>query len=182
MSICCSFSKGSVQLAKINQNNMIPIFLEFAVKLLGLVLPSAIRWKYPAERIDRLIKVRVSSQGDGIEFWGDAPPRAKAYVEIINLSPFPLEIERAYGSFAYGADLEKFTYLRRESIQPGREILIPIETSMTKEQVDTIRRLIPSGPRPTLHFNAHILSKVHSFELRRAVESSHHRLVNFNVS
>lgn len=158
------------------------ILIEFIVKLLGWALPSAIRWRYPAKRIDGLVKVRVSSQGEGIEFWNGGIPKVKAWVEITNLSPFPIEIERAYGTFAYGADLEKFTYLKRESIPPASEIAIPIETSITNEHVAVVQRLAPSHPTPALQFNARVLCKVQDFELSRLIQTSHHKLVNFNVS
>jgi hypothetical protein len=160
---------------------MIEILIEFTVKLLGWAFPFTLRWKYPPKRIDELIKIRISPQGNGIEFWSGDMPKVRAYIEITNLSPFPLEIERAYGTFEYGSDLEKFIYLKRESIRPASEISIPIEASITKEHVAVIRRLMPSNPRPALRFNAHVLCKVHNFELSRAMETSHHRLVNFNV-
>lgn len=161
---------------------MIEILIEFIVKLLGWALPFTLRRWYPPKRIDGLIKVRVSSQGEGIEFWNGDMPKVRVYVEITNLSPFPLEIDRAYGSFEYGSDLEKFTYLKRESIQPASAISISIEASITKEHVAVIRRLTSSNPRPVLQFNARVLCKVHNFELSRTMQTSHYRLVNFNVA
>lgn len=161
---------------------MTQILVEFFVKLLAWAMPFTLRWRYPASRIDSLILVRVLSQGDGIEFWDGDIPKARAYVEFINLSPFHLEIERAYGSFEYGADLEGFTYLRRERLSPASATSIPIEVSITKEHIDVIRRLMNSGIKPALRLSAHVVCRVRDFEIRRSIQTSHHRLVNFNIT
>lgn len=161
---------------------MTQTLIEFLIKFLAWAAPFTLRKAYPSKRIADLIKVRISADGEGIEFWNGEMPKAKTWITISNLSPFPLELERAFGSFSYGAELEKFTYLQKEKIPPASEKSIPIEASLTKEHAGVILRLMTSNPRPMVQFNAHILCSVHNFDLYRALGTTHHRLINFNAA
>jgi len=152
------------------------------VKPLAWAAPFTLRKAYPPKRIADLIKVRISADGEGIELWNGDTPKAKAWITITNLSPFSLELDRAFGSFSYGAELESFSYLQKEKILPASEKSFPIETSLTKEQAGVIQRLMTSNPRPEVRFNAHILCSVHNFDLHKSLGTTHHRLVNFNAA
>jgi hypothetical protein len=156
--------------------------IEFLIKFLAWAAPFTLRKAYPPNRIADLIKVRISSDGEGIEFWNGELPKAKTWITITNLSPFSLELDRAFGSFSYGAELENFFYLQKEKILPASEKSIPIEASLTKEHADVIQRLMTSNPRPEVRFNAHILGRVHNFDLYRTLGTTHHRLVNFKAA
>lgn len=158
---------------------MIQMLIDFAVKFLAWAAPFTLRKLYPPERIAGLIKVRISAESDGINFWNGEIPRARAYVTITNLSPFHLELDRAFGSFSFGAELEKFSYLQKEKISPASEISLLLEASLTKEHTAVIQRQKESNPRVELRFNAHILCDVHNFDLYRTLETTHYRLVNF---
>ena len=159
---------------------MIEILLEFAIKFLARAAPFVLRKNYPPKRIADLIKVRISADSDGIEFWNGEMPKARARITITNLSPFPLELDRAFGDFSFGAELGKFSYLQKEKISPASEKSISLETSLTKEQAAVIQGLVVSAPRPSVTFNAHILCSVHNFDLNRVLQTTHHRLVNFS--
>jgi hypothetical protein len=158
---------------------MIEILFDFAIKFLAWIAPFTLRKAYPPERIAGLIKVRISAEGDGIVFWDGEMPKAKTSVTITNLSPFHLELDRAFGSFSFGADLEKYSYLQKEKIPPASEKTIFLEASLTKGHTAVIQRQVQSSPRVDIRFNAHILCDVHNFDLYRTLETTHYRLVNF---
>jgi len=158
---------------------MIEILIDFAIKFLAWVAPITLRRAYTPERIGKLIKVRISAEGQGIEFWNGEIPSARAYITITNLSPFYLELDRAFGSFSYGAELGKFTYLQKEKIAPASEVSIHLEVSLSKEHISMMQRQKEHYPRVELRFNAHILCDVHNFDLYRCLETTHYKLVNF---
>lgn len=92
---------------------MLSILSDFFVKFLAQVLPFLLRWYYKPEKIAAKIKVRISSDGDGIVFWGGEMPRAQAWLQITNLSPFPIRFDRIYGYFWYGTQLAPFFLLKQ---------------------------------------------------------------------
>jgi hypothetical protein len=152
-----------------------------AVKFLAWVAPFTLRKLYPPDRLADFVKVRVSAQSDGIEYWGSDVPQAKAWITISNLSPFEITLDRAFGSFTYSAQIETFVYLQRHRIRPSTEVTLLLETSLTKEQAAVVRRLRDHNPRPGVTFNALFLCRVRDFEVKRTLDTSHHRLVNFDV-
>ncbi len=160
---------------------MLDILTNFLVKFLAWIAPFTLRKLYKPDRLAALVKLRVSAQSDGIEFWGSGLLQAKAWITISNMSPFEIELDRAFGVFSFSAQIEKFVYLQREKLRPSTETSILIETSLTKEQADTIRNLRQHNPRPGLNIQALFLCRVHDFEVRRTLETNHHRLVNFDV-
>lgn len=158
------------------------IFIKIAVSALAKVLPFTLRRVYPPERIADLVTIRISSESEGIEFWNGDIPKARVWVEITNRSPFTLELDRAYGSFEYGSNMERFWYLKREEIPPTTEVRILLEASLTKEHVVVIQRLMASNPNPVVNINAGLLCKVHNFCVNRRLQTAHHKLVNFKVA
>jgi hypothetical protein len=81
---------------------MINLVTEFLPKMLGHVLPVAIRWYYTPEKLADRVKVRVCEDRDGLSYWGGELPQARAWVRVTNLTPFPLLIDRIYGNFRKG--------------------------------------------------------------------------------
>jgi hypothetical protein len=160
---------------------MIEILFDFVIKLLAWIAPFTLRKAYPSQRIADLIKVRISARGDGIELWDGELPRVRAQITITNLSPFHLELDRAFGTFSYGTELEKFSYLQKEKIPPASEVSILVGATLTKEHVAVIQKQRQYNPRIEIRFNAHILCDVHNFDLCETLETSHHRLVNFGA-
>lgn len=159
---------------------MLDILIDALVKFLAWIAPFTLRKVYPPQRIADLVKTRIAADSDGIEYWGGELPRARAWITITNLSPFHIELDRAFGSFAYGAEVEKFVHLQREKIPPTREKSLFLETSLTKEQTAIIQRLRSNNPRPSVSLNALFLCRIHDFEIHRSLETTHQRLVNFN--
>lgn len=166
------------QVDRQGDDSMYELVKEFSVKLLAKLLPWTLRWLYTPEKIAGLIKVRISSEGSGIELWGGELPHASAWIQITNLSPFTLELERAYGSIEYGSSLDRYNYLRKAIIPPASEVRIHIEASLSQEHVGIIKRLKPSNPNPVVNFEGYFKSSVNEVHAIRRLETSHHRLVN----
>ena len=81
---------------------MFEILKEFAVKALGRVLPFLVSWYYKPDKLAKKIKIQVRGAGDGVVFECGELPYVRAWLEITNLSPFPVEFERLHGHFWYG--------------------------------------------------------------------------------
>lgn len=99
---------------------MLNILTDFLIKLLGQVVPFTLRWYYSPEKIAEKIKIRVCSEGEGIALWGGELPYAQAWLEITNLSPFPVRFDRIYGNFWYGTRLASFFLLQQQLVDSAK--------------------------------------------------------------
>lgn len=154
------------------------LLTDFVVKVLGKLLPFAIRWYYKPAKIAQKIKIQIRGSHEGVTFYGGELPRAMAWLEITNLSPFPLEIDRLHGNFWYGTQLAAFYFLKRCRIEPSADQEILIEAELTDAHSAYIKR--NQGKMDTkLTLNAYILCGVNNIELYREIPTKNVRLVNF---
>lgn len=161
---------------------MYELLKEFAVKAVAKIFPWALHWLYPPEKIGSLIQIRIASDSDGIEFWGHELPKARAWIQITNLSPFTLELDRAFGNFEYGSDLERYWHLKKQKIPPASEARIQVEATLSASHAAIIQRLRSSSPSPVVNFDGYFTCSVNNVHVSRRMQTTHHRLVNFNVA
>lgn len=159
---------------------MLSVLTDFFVKLFAQIVPFALRWYYSPAKIAEKIKIRVCSEGDGITLWGGELPYAQAWLEITNLSPFPIRFDRIYGNFWYGTRLAPFFLLKQHLVGSAQEIRVYIVSDLTRSQAEYIRK--NSGKMEAkLTLGALGECKVNSFELDREIRTNNVRLNNFNA-
>jgi len=157
---------------------MFEILKEFAVKALGRVLPFIIRWYYKPEKLAKKIKIQICGVGDGVVFECGELPYVRAWLEITNLSPFPVEFERLYGHFWYGTRLAPFYYLKRVRVEPAHDTKIFLEADLTRPQADYIKRNKDQRLEQKLSVSAYVVCKVNNIEIEREVRTNNARLQN----
>jgi hypothetical protein len=157
---------------------MLSILSDFLVKLLAQVLPIVLRWHYRPEKIAEKIKIRVCSEGDGIVFWGGEIPYAVAWLQITNLSPFPICFDRIYGNFWYGTRLAYFCLLKQQSVGPAEEIRVYVVADLTAPQEAYIAKNF--GKMETkLTIGALGECKINNFEIEREIRGNNVQFHNF---
>lgn len=154
------------------------LLTDFFVKVLGKLLPFMIRWYYKPEKIAQKIIIRIRSSHEGITFYGGELPHITAWLEITNLSPFPLELERLYGHFWYGTRLAAFYFLKRCRIEPSSEQGLLVEADLTSSQSEYIKRN-QGKMEAKLSLDAFVVCNVNNIELRRDIPTNNVRLVNY---
>lgn len=156
---------------------MVELLTNILPKVLGYATPSAVRWFYKPEKIDKRIKVRVRSEGDGVAYNCAGLPNVRIWLQLSNLTPFTIEFDRIYGELWYGGFLGKFTYIKKHKLLPATETDTLIEISLTEAQVQYIRHNL-SNVQTKLFLGAFINCKIHSFELHREVNTNNVQLYN----
>lgn len=159
---------------------MLSILSDFFVKLIAQALPFLVRRYYTPEKIAEKIRIRISSDGDGIALWGGELPRAKAWLEITNLSPFAIRFDRIYGNFWYGTQLAQFVLLKQQSVDSTQDIRVYIEAELTPSHAEYIRKN-QGKMNAKLEIGALGVCKVNQFELFRTVQTGNVQLHNFNI-
>lgn len=97
------------------------IFSSMLIRALAKALPSIVGRFYTEEKIARGIRFQIRSDHEGLSFWGADMPRASAWVDILNLTPFTIEIDRMFGEFVHGAAVADFSYLEPKILRPSSD-------------------------------------------------------------
>ena len=64
---------------------------------LSYVAAFALRWYWSERRLASRIRTTIRSEHDGITINGGEIPEFYAWLEIQNLTPFPIEVDRLFG-------------------------------------------------------------------------------------
>lgn len=158
---------------------LLNVLTDVSVKLLSHTVPFLLRWRYTPEKIAEKIKVRISSEGSGIELWGGELPFAQAWIEITNLSPFPIRFDRIYGHFWYGTRLAPFAHLQEQQVGAAEEIRVYVVSDLTLPQAEYIKRNL-GKMEAKLSFGALGECSVNRFELQRDIRTNNANLNNFS--
>jgi hypothetical protein len=158
---------------------MLEIAWDFALKILGIIMPFIARWMYKSKTFDASIKIRISSEGEGITYNCGELPTARIWLLISNFTPFQLEIDRIYGQLAYGGVFGEITHLERHCIKPAQEEKVFIQVWLTEHQVQYIRRNANKN-ESQIYLSAYVISKIYNLKLSRTIRTSNTELVNCN--
>lgn len=158
---------------------MLELLGNFAVKLLGRFIPATIRWYYTPKRMEDLVRARLAPEGDGVQLWASDLPHATAWVVVTNLSPFPIELDRAALQITFGAPVLDITSLRRVVIRPSSEETLLFRAPLTIFQTEYIRKHQTQVNQIGLNFDAFILCRVNNFSAQKNVSTAHFKLFNF---
>ncbi|MBK9132474.1 MAG: hypothetical protein IPM20_12675 [Gammaproteobacteria bacterium] len=139
------------------------LFVNFVVKLLGRFIPWSIRWLFPPARLSKLIKIQIAGQSRGIEYWAGDLPKIRVYLEVINLSPFVVEIDRIFGHFNLGSQVASFAYLRRAKVLSPSEVVVFIEADLSDNQIKYIRTNKDAVEKAGINLIAEFNCKVNDF-------------------
>lgn len=157
------------------------IFSSMLIRVLAKILPSAIGYFYTEEKIAQGIKFQIRSDHEGMSFWGADMPRASAWVDILNLTPFTIEIDRMYGEFINGAGVADFFYLEPKVLKPSGEVQVLIATHMGANQANYIQNMMQylDSTETGLYLKAVVKTSVRKQLVIKSIRTKNRRYVNF---
>lgn len=155
----------------------------FAEKIPGL--KRVAREKiYTEQEIDRRVRVRVSSDGEGMSFWKMSDHGSLSiWLDFVNLNPFPLKIECITGhATVAGSAVAEIKIVDRHNIPALAWHAIHLETVLTEAQIERIKSQLSQRMDVLAGLNLRIYAKndVRELTLVRNTESGNRRFVNFN--
>lgn len=140
-----------------------------------------LRWYWTEKRLASRIKTTISSEHEGIRIDAGELPKFHAWIEVTNLSSFPVEVERLHGEVYYGARIASFIWLDRVDVAPASEQKILISADLTDAQVRYLRRTHGSN-KTRLLIDGYLACRVRGFHIfGRSIESSNVEIININV-
>ena len=160
---------------------MLEVAKDLLLKMLGGLLPSLLGWFYKAEWIDARIKLRVGSEGDGVTVQGGELPYLRIWLQVTNLSPFTIELDRVVAQVQLrGGVVGEFSHLHKHKIKPSSEEQFMLEGSLSQSQIAYLERQ-ESSYQSTLYLTSYVNCRVHNLELRRNVQTTNVRYLNCSL-
>jgi hypothetical protein len=157
------------------------LFGKSVIKLLGLAIPGAIRWYYQPAKLAEHIRVRLDSEGEGLEFWAGDIPHFQGWLVVSNGTPFAVEVSGLSGKLSIGPGIGAFTSLKRLSIKAGEEQRIPIRSGLNMFELQYLKKLQKDIRSVQIDLIFQFCCKVNGFEKMYAVTTSHLRFFNFEL-
>lgn len=148
------------------------------MKFLSYVIPFVLRWYYTHKKLAEMMRITINSEHDGLVVNCGEIPDAKIWMEIANHLPFPIEIQAISVNLIWGGTVGRFISIERCEIKPHSFERILVETTLTGEQAEYIRKN-NSKSKPRLSVLLELKSKIRSFSLRgREITTTNFRLNN----
>jgi hypothetical protein len=133
------------------------------LKLAFKWLPSwMLRWYYSKDKLSKLVYVDIQPRGQSTVV--DLGPCAsvRMWLQLINLSPFPIELDRADFRFQFGGTEMQLPVLNKQVIESGAMINLSLNGPIADGHADQMHRN-SSRSEGSLSGNIEFNCKVHSF-------------------
>lgn len=152
------------------------------IRGLAKILPFIVRKFYTEEMLANNIRVQIRSDHEGLSIWGGDMPHFRGWVDILNLTPFTIEIDRLFGSFVFSHELSRFYNLEPFKLAPSQEKQIYINAELNSNQVAFIQRMlkIDNSVETKLEVKALVKTSAHNQIISKQVRTNNRRFVNFD--
>lgn len=130
--------------------DLIPVASSAAKWFLGWLPAALLRWYYTPQRLARLMYVDILPRNQSV--WLNLAPAAdfRIAMQVINLSPFQVEIDRAKIELLCGTAPLEATNLERRSVEPGEIATVYFSQVIPDGHANQIHKNI-DGNSPSLN-------------------------------
>lgn len=159
---------------------MFEIISRVAQRALSWGASFALRWYWSEQRLASDVRTVLPGDRQAVRIDGGENPSVAVWLELQNLTPFPIEIDRLFGEIFCGCRIASFVYLDRRLIQPLKTEIVHIQADMTDGQARSLR--ISQEKRVRLTLNGFIACRVRGFRLYgRNIESGNVEITNIKA-
>jgi len=135
---------------------------------------------YTNKKLSSMVKVKISSEHSGITINCSELPDARAWLEITNLSPFPITIHGVEAELYLSGRVARFISLNNEEISPSDEGRIFIQTDLTGRQAEHVKKNKETDT-PRLNIKMFLSCKLSRFEISgREIYAKNIEFINCN--
>ena len=157
---------------------MLEIAASPILRALRLVPAFFLRWYWTEKRLAAGVQTKVLGDGQGININGGEVPDFSVLLEVQNLTPFPLEVDRLFGEVFCGGRIASFVSLERKTIKLLATELIFIRADMTDAQARYLANTYKTN-RVHIVLSGFIHCRVRGFSLiTRTIESTNVEITN----
>lgn len=156
------------------------------LQLIPGLRPLAWRKIYSDERLDQEIRIGARGDGGGIELYRDGDNgRAQVWLDVVNLAPFPIEIDRITGDLTVaGVAVAQINAVDRHTISAKRWGDVYVQFPLSAGQLDAVTLQLKHRPdaKAGLRIRVYLESGIRNVGLTRQFESGNCRFTNFHIT
>jgi hypothetical protein len=106
-------------------------------------------------------------------------PSVAAWLEVQNLTPFTITLDRIFGDFSCGGRIATFAWLHRATLKPATNSQIHVEGAMSEAQLKHFIRNRSVGADVRLIISASLVCDLGAFSIRdRHITSKNIEILN----
>jgi len=124
-----------------------------------------------------MVKIDISSENEGITVNCSELPEARVWLEVTNLSPFPIEIEGIEARLFWVSGVGRFISISRHSIKHAAHERVFLETDLTGKQAEHIKQTNRLD-HPRLSVKFYMSCRLSCFVKQREIQTKNYRLLN----
>ena len=145
-------------------------------------LPSFILKKYyTPSKLENLIYCDLYPRGGNAEINLGDIASSRIILQIINLSPFIIELDRLTAKFTLHGGVIDFTHLKRTKIEPGEITNVYLEASLSDSAANSISRLFNNDSHGDIYGNIEFNCPVINFSKRiNTLSNVYPKAINLN--
>lgn len=110
-----------------------------------------------------LIYVDLEPRNRAVEVWGGEQGRFTLRLQVINMSPFEVELDRAVVTLNIAGNRFESQYIHRTKFAAGTIDSLRIEGKVSAEEQEIVRRLMKDGRDHYIRFEGYFNSILHPF-------------------
>lgn len=134
------------------------------IRLSSYLCSSVLRRFYGKQELSDLLKIKVCSEPAGFTIICSGLPRASAWIEIHNQSPFHVTLHEFEADFFLPDRVAKFVKICNKDIKAKAMERLFVEIDLTGKQVDYVRRH-KRCQTASLKINSLLSCRLSSFEI-----------------
>ena len=139
-----------------------------------------VRWRFPPSRLANLLYVDLQPRNESVWLNLGEAAEIRLTLQVINLSPFKVELDRAQFKFVYAGAPITFNYLSRTKVAPAESVSLHLHEALTDGQANQILRNW-QGNQPWIEGTLEVNCDVHSFTKNiSSLTGLHVSVVNFD--
>jgi hypothetical protein len=151
--------------------------------VLGWLPSFVLRWYWTESRLALRVRTSVSSENEGVRIDGGELPEFSMWLDVQNLAPFAVEVDRIFGEVFCGGRVASYLCVNRTVVPSLATERIYVRADMSDAQARMLVRVYASAERRVhVVVNALVCSKVRTFRLLREIETSNCRVVNLRTA
>ena len=159
----------------------IPIY-GFAKTLLSWIPNILLKRHYTSERLSRLIYVDIAPRGEPVTLDLGNPSSARLQLQLINMSPFQVEIDRAIFNIQCAGPEVEIGYHTRTMMAPGEILSLFLRAPMLDGHAIAVSNLDEENIRACLSGNLEFNCSLRNFGKNiGALSGVNPKVVNANV-
>jgi LEA14-like dessication related protein len=150
------------------------------IRVMSYLFGFIMKKYYTKQKLSSMVKVNISSEHSGITVNCAELPDARAWLQITNLSPFPITVHGIEAELYLSGRVARFVSLSNEEIEPSSEGRLFIQTDLTGRQADHVKRN-KGIDNPRLNIKMFLSCRLSKFEIdAREITTKNIEFMNCN--